>query len=127
MDSFRIAGVQMDIAFADKQANLRAMQEQFRHAVSLGARLVIFPECALTGYCFSDQIQALELAEVAQGAAAEAMSSLANELSAVAVYGYLERDGERFFNSLAMVGPKGTIAGYRKVHLPFLGVQYFKD
>ena len=31
----------------------------------------------------------------------------------------------RIFNACALVGPNGFIAGYRKVHLPFLGVDRF--
>jgi predicted amidohydrolase len=37
----------------------------------------------------------------------------------------LERDGPRVFNAAALVGPEGFVAGYRKIHLPFLGVDRF--
>ena len=37
----------------------------------------------------------------------------------------LERDGARLFNACALVGPTGLVANYRKIHLPFLGVDRF--
>src|SRR4029079_15413553 len=37
------------------------------------------------------------------------------------------RDGRRLFNACVMIGPRGVIATYRKVHLPFLGIDMFVD
>src|SRR5260370_6484852 len=37
----------------------------------------------------------------------------------------LEADENRLFNACALVGPQGLVAGYRKIHLPFLGVDRF--
>jgi predicted amidohydrolase len=41
------------------------------------------------------------------------------------IYGFLEADGVRIYNSAAMVGPNGLVGYYRKLHLPFLGVDRF--
>ena len=45
-----------------------------------------------------------------------------------AVFGLLEAapDG-KLFNACALVGPKGFVAGYRKLHLPCLGADRFTD
>jgi 5-aminopentanamidase len=37
----------------------------------------------------------------------------------------LEQDGADLFNACALVGPQGVAAAYRKIHLPFLGVDRF--
>ena len=42
----------MDIALMDKAANLAPMENALRETTSTGARLTIFPECAVAGYCF---------------------------------------------------------------------------
>jgi len=42
-----------------------------------------------------------------------------------AIYGLLEADGERVFNASALVGPDGVVGSYRKIHLPYLGVDRF--
>ena len=43
------------------------------------------------------------------------------------MFGLLERDGSRLFNACALVGPDGLVGSYRKIHLPFLGVDRFAD
>ena len=49
-EKLTVAGVQMDVAFADKETNLARIEDRLREAARHGARLVVFPECAVTGY-----------------------------------------------------------------------------
>ncbi len=123
----RIAGVQMDIAFAEPAENRTRMAERFVEARRHGAELVIFPECAVTGYCFDSREEALPLAEPLLGPSIEFFTRLCGEQGGRAVFGMIERDGDRAFNAAALVGPEGLIASYRKVHLPYLGVDRFLD
>src|SRR5438046_1826240 len=58
MSTWKIAGVQMDCRFGDKAANLAIMRARLADAAGRGARLIIFPECALTGYCFDSLAEA---------------------------------------------------------------------
>jgi predicted amidohydrolase len=37
----------------------------------------------------------------------------------------LESDGDRIFNAVAFIGPSGLAGHYRKIHLPYLGVDRF--
>ena len=48
-------------------------------------------------------------------------------LGCYCVFGLLERDGSRLFNACVLAGPEGVIGTYRKVHLPFLGIDMFVD
>ena len=48
----KITCVQMDVAIGDVEANRRRIVERMRTAAESGAELVVFPECAVTGYCF---------------------------------------------------------------------------
>jgi len=41
------------------------------------------------------------------------------------VFGVLELSGDDVFNTAVLMGPDGLIGHYRKVHLPFLGVDRF--
>jgi predicted amidohydrolase len=126
MATWKIAAVQMDCALADKRRNLGVIREQLREAARGGARLVIFPECALTGYGFDSRDEALPLAEPLPGPAADAVAAECRALDVWAVFGLLERGGGgELFNACALVGPQGFVAGYRKIHLPFLGVDRF--
>jgi predicted amidohydrolase len=91
------------------------------------ARLVVFPECALTGYGFDSRERGLKVAEAVPGPATKAVQAACRESRAWAVVGLLERDGPSLYNSAALVGPDGVAGVYRKMHLPFLGIDRFTD
>lgn len=121
----KIAGVQMDVSIADTERNLAAMIGHLRDTASKGARLTVFPECALSGYCYGSLDEAHPFAQSIPGPATERMRGACAELGCYAVFGLLERDGEKLFNAAVLVGPAGVIGSYRKVHLPFLGIDMF--
>jgi predicted amidohydrolase len=127
MSTWKIAAVQMDCSLADPAHNLRAIREKLCEAAAGGARLVIFPECALTGYCFESRAEALAFAEPLPGPTTDALAADCRALNVFAVAGLLERDDSTggLYNACALVGPDGFVAGYRKLHLPCLGVDHF--
>ena len=55
MSTWKVAGVQMDCRLGEKSVNLGLMGHRLREAAEAGARLVVFPECALTGYGFESK------------------------------------------------------------------------
>ncbi len=122
---WKIAGVQMDCRLGDKPHNLEVIRARLRDAIRHGARLAIFPECALTGYCFESKAEALEFAEPLPGPSTVDLTLLCREAGAFIIYGLLERDDDRLFNACALVGPDGLVGSYRKIHLPHLGVDRF--
>ena len=123
----RIAAVQMDFTLADVPGNLNRMIAKIRETRAAGADLAIFPECALTGYCFDNIDEARPYAESIPGPSVNKMIAVCAELGGYVVFGMLERDGQRVFNALALVGPDGLIGTYRKIHLPYLGVDKYTD
>lgn len=122
---FPVAGVQMSVKFADKVSNLDRVEAHLRTAAGSGARLIVFPECALTGYCFASLAEAGAVAEPIPGPSTHKLAAVCGELGVYAVFGLLEQDGDRMFNACALVGPAGLVASYRKIHLPFLGIDRF--
>jgi predicted amidohydrolase len=112
---------------ADPTANLNRMIEKHREAREGGADLTIFPECALTGYCFDSLEEARPYAEPIPGPSVQRMTQACAEFGGHIVYGLLEADGSREFNALALVGSHGLIGAYRKTHLPYLGVDMYTD
>jgi predicted amidohydrolase len=126
MPIWKIAGVQMDCRFGDKRTNLDTIRSRLREAAGHGARLVVFPECALTGYAFESKEEAWPYAEPLPGASTEALAADCRQLGVWVVVGMLERGAAgHLFNACALVGPAGLAASYRKVHLPCLGVDRF--
>jgi predicted amidohydrolase len=123
----RIAAVQMDVTLADIAGNLLRMITKTRETRAAGAELTIFPECALTGYCFDSIDEARPYAESIPGPSVDKMAALCAELGGFVVFGLLEKEGARVFNALALVGPQGLIGSYRKIHLPRLGVDMYTD
>ena len=121
----RVAGVQMNVDLGDATANLQRLKTLLAEAADGGARLVIFPECAVTGYCFESREEAMDCAQPLPGPAVETVAEACRERGVSAIFGLLERDGDLLFNACALVGPDGLIGSYRKAHLPSLGVDRF--
>ena len=127
MSAWKIAGVQMDCGLGANEANLAAIRARLREAAAQGARLVVFPECILSGYCFANKDEAWPHAEPIPGPSTRVLADDCRELDLYAAVGMLEArpaDGA-LFNACALIGPKGVAATYRKIHLPFLGVDRF--
>ncbi|HET9530326.1 MAG TPA: carbon-nitrogen hydrolase family protein, partial [Blastocatellia bacterium] len=120
-----LACVQMDIEIGNLAANREKIIDRLRSAVSGSAELVIFPECALTGYCFDSLEEAAQYGESLDGPTAKALAGVCRETGAYAIVGFIERDGNSLYNAAMVVGPGGVVGSYRKVHLPFLGVDRF--
>ena len=127
-DTWTVAGVQADCKLADKPANLRAITARLAEAAGRGARLAVFPECALTGYGFESRAAAAACAEPLPGPATDAVAEACARLNVWAVFGLLESTPEgKLYNAVALVGPRGYAASYRKIHLPCLGADRFTD
>jgi len=125
MATWKIAGVQMDCRLGDNARNLGVLRANLREAAGQGARLVVFPECALTGYCFESKEEAWPHAEMLPGPSSDALAAECRSLGVWAVVGLLERSNKDLFNACALIGSDGLAAVYRKIHLPCLGVDRF--
>lgn len=120
-----VAAVQMTPVFKAILENLEKVAVLAEGAVRQGAQLVVFPECALTGYCFESREEAMEVAEPTDGATVQRLMVLCRDFRFWLIVGTLERDGDRLYNAALFLGPDGLIRCYRKVHLPHLGVDRF--
>jgi len=119
----RIGVYQNHPEFGQTQANV----EQAVHDLSsVKADLVVLPELFNTGYQFVSRSEIEELSEeIPSGRTCRAMMDLARETNTSLVFGLSERDGDRFFNSAAVVGPEGFVGSYRKTHLFFEEQDFF--
>lgn len=121
----KIALAQIDIAFADRERNLARMIQVLEETADKGAKLTVFPEAALAGYCYESLDEARPHAEPIPGPSTKRLADVCKKLGVFVIYGLLEADGQRVFNATALVGPEGVVGSYRKIHLPFLGVDRF--
>lgn len=118
----KIAAVQIDIALGQVDSNLAKIKQRLTQAAGGGAKLVVFPECAVTGYCFDNLDEALPHTDEISGRTTERLAQACRETNAFAVAGMLERDSDCIYNACVLVGPEGLVGKYRKIHLPGLGV-----
>jgi len=123
----KVAVVQMDIKILEKQRNLEKVLDGFESVARAGAGIVVFPECALTGYCFSSRKEAEPVAEPVPGPSTEKLWAAAKSLDCTGVVGLLECESERIFNAAAVVTPQGIAGTFRKLHFPYLGIDRFLD
>ena len=100
--------MQMDVAIGDVEANRRKIVDRMRAATDADAQLVIFPECALTGYCFDSLEEAARFAEPIDGRSSEAIAEACRETGTYAVVGFIEKGGSNFYNAAIVVGPNGA-------------------
>jgi len=121
----KIAIAQIDIAFADRERNLARIIAVLEESAAKGAKLTVFPEAALSGYCYNSLEEARPHAEPIPGPSTRRLMDVCKKLGVYVIYGLLEANGERLFNATALVGPDGVVCSYRKIHLPFLGIDRF--
>jgi predicted amidohydrolase len=111
----RIAAVQHDIVWEDRDANFARLAPQVARAVGAGAELVLLTETFSTGFSMTPGIGEPEggpSAQVLAGQAAEHGVWVAGTCPEVAV------EGELPYNSFVLAGPAGEVHRYRKLH-PF--------
>ncbi len=125
--TIRVAAVQMEPQLGRIDDNLDRILAGVEAAAAAGAKLVVFPECALSGYGFGSREEGLAHAVASDGREVRKVAELAGRTGCGCVFGLLEREGSRFFNACVLVVPDGLKGIYRKVHLPFLGVDMLVD
>ncbi|HJQ68212.1 MAG TPA: carbon-nitrogen hydrolase family protein [Blastocatellia bacterium] len=125
MPKTTIACAQIDCKIGDVESNRSNVVDRIQEAADRSARLVIFPECAMTGYAFESLEEAAQFAEPIDGPTGEAVSRACQQTGLYAIVGFIEKDGSRYFNAAMLVGPGGVIGSYRKVHMPYIGADRF--
>jgi predicted amidohydrolase len=121
----RVAIVQTDPQLGDVEGNLGRSIEWLEEAASGGCALVVFPECALSGYMFADAAEATRAAIGVPGHEIDALLAACARLELHCVVGVLEREGETLLNSALLLGPAGLVGAYRKSHIACIGVDCF--
>lgn len=113
-----VTSVQFTPVMGDVESNVDSIVKLIRLAGDHESSLAVFPELATTGYMFESSQEALRVAEeVPTGPTTTRIADMCAETGVHVVFGIAEREGDKLFNSGALVGPDGHIGTYRKVHL----------
>src|SRR5438046_10490771 len=103
---------------AKKEENLKTIEKQASSARRKNVDLLIFPELHLTGDTMQDEVY--NLAEQVPGPSERKVEKMAREHGLHIVFGMPEESQVKgvIHNSALLVGPKGLVGKYRKIHLP---------
>ena len=112
----KVAGIQHDVVWEDRDATLARLEPQLRAAAGAGARLVVLTEMFPTGFSTEPE----RVAEPEGGPTTEYLRTQAAELN-VWITGSVPTNpagGGRPVNRLLLAGPGGEVRHYDKIH-PF--------
>lgn len=121
----RVAASQIDPAIGEVERNLDRIAAAVAQAAMAGARLVVLPEAAITGYAFTSLEEALPVARHAVAVGPGRLAALAAHHGLSIVCGTLDAEGDEVYNAAHLVTADGRHLVYRKMHLPYLGVDRF--
>ncbi len=121
----RVAVVQSAPRLGDVDGNLAACITYLDRAAATDSDLVVFPECALSGYMLSNAQSARRCADSIPGHLTDALCATCQRHGLHCVVGMLETEGPSLYNTAVLIGPDGVIGRYRKSHIACIGVDCF--
>jgi predicted amidohydrolase len=114
----RIVCRQLAPVLGDLDANIRLTLDVIRESIASGAKVVVVPELALSGYMFTSTDEARKVAITPAHPVFAEWADAVRAAEAVAVGGFAELgDDGLVYNSAAVVDGTGVLAVYRKIHL----------
>ncbi len=115
----KVAAVEVAAVSPGFEANLNSIVDALTEAAQNGAKLMVLPEGATTGFMYADA-KSLEIyADTVPGKTTAAIEKITREYNAYVVTGLYERDPAtgRLHNAAVLVGPSGYIGKYHKSNL----------
>lgn len=115
-EPFTVAAVEFNPALFDFDGNLTRALGVIREAAEHGARLIVLPEAALSGYIYRDLDELRPFLDEVPGRATAAIAEITAEHGCFVAIGISEIDPATglAYNTGALVGPDGYIGKYRK-------------
>ena len=121
MSNITVAALQLALNAPHEADNIAAVSALVEQAAAQGAQIVLPPELFAGPYfCKVEEEALFDTAQtLAESASVREMQRLARSLKIAIPSSFFERDGQHYYNTLAMIGPDGAIMGtYRKSHIP---------
>ena len=112
---FKVGYFQFHPCFGDLDANRRTVEKALQ---PVEADLMVLPELPFTGYTFRNRRELASLAEdPSRSETVDLLTGICRRNRMSVVTGFAEKSGDKIFNSSLLVGPRGLIRIYRKIHL----------
>jgi len=124
MENIKIATAQFENASGDKEKNLSIIESLTKRAAMMGADVVAFHECSITGYSHARHLSREELWELAEpvpdGPSVQKLIDIASASDITVLAGLFERGADgNIYKPYVCVNKDGLVAKYRKMH-PFI-------
>lgn len=98
----------------DIQQNFKIIEKAIEQAAEAGVKLLVFPECALTGYPPRDMEQASSVDFNKTDLAYNQIQNWVDKNSIYVILGTITKDGEEIYNSAIIFSPHGEKQVYHK-------------
>ena len=121
--TLRVAAVQMDSRHGDIVANLEHAAYLCEQAAGQGAQLALLPELMPGGHQLTPALW--RTGEPRGGQSERWLAATARRLGLYLGTSYLEVEGEDFYNTFALAGPDGAIAGRVRKQTPAMAETFF--
>lgn len=119
MATLRVASVQFEHMAGDKEENFAKIEAYVERAARESVRLIVFPECCITGYWFLRKLSLDRLRAIAEavpgGASSQRLLSLARQFGMTIGAGLIEADEDRFYNTYVVAMSDGSWRRHRKI------------
>jgi N-carbamoylputrescine amidase len=122
----KVAVCQYAPQLGDPEGNADRGARWIARAADGGAKLIVLPELASSGYAFASESEAAAAAEEVGGPALSRWGESCRRLGVFVVAGFCEKTASGRFNSAALLGPEGLVGVYRKAHLFYDEQSYFQ-
>jgi len=115
-EPFKVAAIEFNPEFMEFEKNILAAAAIAEDAAKNGARLIVLPEAAVSGYIYKNLDQFLPYMDSVPGKTTDALIEVAKKYNCYIAIGIAEidRDTGLTYNTGALVGPTGYIGKYRK-------------
>lgn len=116
--SYRVAAIQYGPRLGEKERNIYELDLLVQEAIAHQARLIVLPEMATTGYCWTSREEIAPYVEPIPGPTTAHFQHLASSHRCYIAIGLPEVDPltQAYYNSVALLGPDGLVGTYRKLH-----------
>ncbi|MFX0052197.1 MAG: nitrilase-related carbon-nitrogen hydrolase [Candidatus Hodarchaeota archaeon] len=120
MKKTKISLIQMEIAFGNKEYNLKKAESLIAIAVSQTTsnipHIVCLPELFSTGYDLTNCQKHAE--DIPEGKTTTFLQQIADKNSIIILASYIEKFQGKYYNTAVVINEKGSFLGkYRKIHL----------
>lgn len=115
---FQATAIQFNPRIYHKEENIFRLYAELEKAFAAGARLVLAPETVISAYVYTDRKEIAPYVEAIPGPLTDHFAALAKKYNGYLAFGVAEVDPDNgsFYNTAVLIGPKGYVGKYRKMH-----------